>query len=85
MTTSRTSSLAMTMLKRTRAPVSFPSATMGKHTWKQQAQDFQWKEGDGVFSPKDLVGLGRPGVGVANDAGDLVLVPYSKYDFEEKK
>ena len=52
---------------------------------KQQAQDFQWKEGDGVFSPQDLVGLGRPGTGVANDAGDLVLVPYSKYDLEERK
>ncbi|KAI4523986.1 alpha/beta-hydrolase [Schizophyllum commune Loenen D] len=58
---------------------------MIKQTWIQQAQDFAWKEGEGVFSPKDLVGLGRPGVGVANDAGDLVLVPHSKYDFEEKK
>ena len=61
------------------------SATMKNQNWKQQAQDFAWKEGDGVFSPKDLVGLGRPGAGVTNDAGDLVLVPYSKYDLEERK
>lgn len=47
--------------------------------------EFTFKEGADVFAPKDLVGLGRPGTGVANDAGDLVLVPFSKYSFEEKK
>ena len=31
------------------------------------------------------VQLKRPGVGVANAAGDLVLVPLSRYDFAEKK
>ena len=61
------------------------SKPMTKQTWKQQATDFACKEGEGVFSPKDLVGLGRPGTGVANDVGDLVLVSYSKYDFEDKK
>ncbi|KAJ3932308.1 MAG: Alpha/Beta hydrolase protein [Lentinula lateritia] len=46
---------------------------------------FQFKEGADVFTPKDLVELGRPGVGVANQAGDFVVIPYSKYSFEEKK
>lgn len=27
----------------------------------------------------------RPGTGVANDAGDLVLVPISKYNPQDKK
>lgn len=47
--------------------------------------EFSFKEGADVFTPKDLVGLARPGTGLANDAGDLVLVPVSKYDFDEKK
>ncbi|KIK57262.1 hypothetical protein GYMLUDRAFT_173098 [Collybiopsis luxurians FD-317 M1] len=46
---------------------------------------FQFKQGPDVFSPKDLVELGRPGVGAANQAGDFVLIPYSKYSFKEKK
>ncbi|KAL1760448.1 Alpha/Beta hydrolase protein [Schizophyllum commune] len=67
-------------------PLQSPhSKTMSKPTWKEKATSFKWKEGDDVFSPKDLVGLGRPGAGVANVAGDLVLVSFSKYDFEEKK
>lgn len=31
------------------------------------------------------VGLGRPGTAVANVAGDLAIIPFSKYSFEEKK
>lgn len=46
---------------------------------------FRFKEGSGVFSPKDLVELSRPGPGVANVPGDLILVPVSKYSFEHKK
>ncbi|KAF5372283.1 hypothetical protein D9757_009637 [Collybiopsis confluens] len=46
---------------------------------------FEFKEGADLFSPKDLVELGRPGEGAANQAGDFVLIPYSKYSFEEKK
>ncbi|KAG7088324.1 hypothetical protein E1B28_012333 [Marasmius oreades] len=46
---------------------------------------FQFKEGPDVFSPKDLVELGRPGTGVANPAGDLVLVSHNKFSFEDKK
>lgn len=46
---------------------------------------FSFKEGTDVFSPKDLVGLARPGSGVANAAGDLVLVAVSKYSSEDKK
>jgi hypothetical protein len=47
--------------------------------------EFSFKEGLEVFAPKDLVGLARPGSGVANENGDLVLVPVSRYSFEEKK
>lgn len=45
---------------------------------------FEMKE-TGVFSPKEMLELGRPGVGVANVPGDLVLVPVNKYSFKEKK
>ncbi|KAG6891667.1 hypothetical protein C0992_012716 [Termitomyces sp. T32_za158] len=48
-------------------------------------KEFSFKEGPGIFSPKDLVELSRPGVGVANQAGDLVLVPVSEYSFDDKK
>ncbi|KAG6814233.1 hypothetical protein H0H92_015348 [Tricholoma furcatifolium] len=47
--------------------------------------EFSFKEGPGIFSPKNLVELRRPGAGVANDAGELVLVPISEYSFEDKK
>lgn len=60
-------------------PDSYPNNSMAVKT------EFTWKEGVDIFSPKDLVGLGRPVTGVANPAGDLVLVPFSKYSFEEKK
>ena len=46
---------------------------------------FALKEGADVFSPQDLITLARPGTGVANAPGDLVLVPVSKYSLEEKK
>uniref|UniRef100_A0A0W0FUP7 Dipeptidyl-peptidase V n=1 Tax=Moniliophthora roreri TaxID=221103 RepID=A0A0W0FUP7_MONRR len=46
---------------------------------------FKFQEGTDVFTPKDLVELARPGAGVANQAGDLVLIPLSKYSFEEKQ
>ncbi|PSR70526.1 hypothetical protein PHLCEN_2v13565 [Hermanssonia centrifuga] len=47
--------------------------------------DFSFKEGPDVFSPKDLVTLARPGTGVANSAGDLLIVPVSKYSLDDKK
>jgi dipeptidyl aminopeptidase/acylaminoacyl peptidase len=47
--------------------------------------EFAFKEGPDLFSPQDLVELARPGTGVANLAGDLVLVPVSKYSFADKK
>jgi len=46
---------------------------------------FSFKSGNDTFTPQDLVELTRPGAGVANAAGDLVLVPVSKYSFAEKK
>ncbi|TFK52466.1 alpha/beta-hydrolase [Heliocybe sulcata] len=47
--------------------------------------DFDFKEGADIFSPKDLVELARPGSASANEAGDLVLVPVSKFSFGDKK
>ena len=46
---------------------------------------FALKEGPEIFSPKDLGELARPGAGVANAPGDLVMVPVSKYSFDDKK
>jgi len=46
---------------------------------------FRFKEGSDLFTPKDLVELSRPGPGVANVPGDLILVPVSRYSFEDKK
>ncbi|KAJ7189841.1 Alpha/Beta hydrolase protein [Mycena pura] len=47
--------------------------------------NFAPKEGTDIFSPKSLVELGRPGAGVANEPGDLALVPFSKYSLKDKK
>ncbi|KAJ7069651.1 Alpha/Beta hydrolase protein [Mycena amicta] len=37
------------------------------------------------FTPKIFIELARPGTGIANPAGDLVLVPSTQFSFEEKK
>jgi hypothetical protein len=47
--------------------------------------EFAFKEGADRFTPKDLVQLPRPGQGVPNTDGDLVLVQVAEYSFEEKK
>lgn len=48
-------------------------------------KEFGFKTGPDVFSPKEMIELARPGVALANPAGDLILTPVSKYTFEEKK
>ncbi|KAI0702288.1 Alpha/Beta hydrolase protein [Cytidiella melzeri] len=48
-------------------------------------QDFAFKEGPNVFSPKDLIELERPGQGVANPAGDLLLISSNKYSLKDRK
>jgi hypothetical protein len=55
------------------------------NTSTMRTKAFALKEGEAVFSPKDLIELTRPGEGVSNDAGDLVLVALSKYSLEHKK
>ncbi|KAJ7175992.1 Alpha/Beta hydrolase protein [Mycena filopes] len=75
-----------------RAPLSLLAATQvpfksniaDPPRMRSQNTNFALKEGEDIFSPKSLVGLGRPGAGVAND-GDLVLVPFSKYSLKDKK
>jgi len=47
--------------------------------------NFELREGNDTFSPRDLIALGRPGAPLANGAGDLALVPFSKYCLEHKK
>ncbi|KAI0789789.1 alpha/beta-hydrolase [Abortiporus biennis] len=60
-----------------------PPPTMVPALAKQP--DFKFKEGTDRFTPNDLIQLARPGAGVANPAGDLVLVPVSKYSLKDKK
>ncbi|KAF7314487.1 Dipeptidyl-peptidase 5 [Mycena kentingensis (nom. inval.)] len=50
-----------------------------------RSANFQLKSGADVFSPETLVGMGRPGVAVANEPGDIAIVAYSKYSLKEKK
>ena len=49
------------------------------------SKPFVFKTGNDRFTPQDLVELTRPGAGVANAAGDLILVPVSRYSFADKK
>ncbi|KAI0789790.1 alpha/beta-hydrolase [Abortiporus biennis] len=51
----------------------------------QRNGESAFKQGSNVLSPPDLIEAPRPGAGVANDAGDLVLVHVSKYSLKEKK
>lgn len=46
---------------------------------------FAFKQAAEIFSPFDLVELERPAPGVANQAGDLVYVTYSKYNISAKE
>lgn len=61
------------------------SKSSSTHDWVKDGDDFKWVEGTDVFTPRDLVGLPRPGSGTANPSGDLVLVAVSTYDFAAKK
>ncbi|KAH7925143.1 alpha/beta-hydrolase, partial [Leucogyrophana mollusca] len=49
------------------------------------SDDFAFKQGPNVFTPKDMLELASPGVPLANPAGDLAVVPVSKYSFDDKK
>ncbi|EIW81008.1 alpha beta-hydrolase [Coniophora puteana RWD-64-598 SS2] len=49
------------------------------------AQEFAFREGGSVLSPKDMLELPRSGAAVANPSGDLAIVPISKYSFADKK
>ena len=48
-------------------------------------QEFAFKEGADIFSPRNLVELARPGGGVANPAGDIIFIPVSKHSFKDKQ
>ncbi|KAF8583105.1 alpha/beta-hydrolase [Ramaria rubella] len=61
---------------------SVPDTVTTPHILKQE---FAFKEGADIFSPRDLIELVRPGRGVANAVGDLVFVPVSKHSFEDKE
>lgn len=51
----------------------------------QLEQDFEFKSGPNIFTPKDLLELPRPGEGHANEAGDLVFVAVSRFSVTERK
>lgn len=61
-------------------PVSSPNSVMSL-----PQLDFQWKEGSSVFTPKDLLELARPGEGIANPTGDLIIISSSTYSLKDKK
>ena len=65
-------------------PSNQVSERMAEMKWRPDA-NFEFKTGDDVFSPKDLVELSRPGGGIANDVGDVMLVPMSKFSFKDKE
>ena len=62
-----------------RPPPNISSCNMSTRT------EFRFKSDRDRFTPKNLIELPRPGAGTANAAGDLVLVPVSKYSFADKK
>jgi dipeptidyl aminopeptidase/acylaminoacyl peptidase len=53
--------------------------------FNMSGDEFSLKQSDSIFSPVDLIQLGRPGAGTVNPAGDLVIVPYSEFSFESNK
>ncbi|KAL0961326.1 hypothetical protein HGRIS_006284 [Hohenbuehelia grisea] len=57
----------------------------GMNNVNARPNDFTFQEAADLFSPKDLVELRRPGQGVANDAGDFLMVPVSQYSLADKK
>ena len=71
--------VAQVPLERERPSLSVPAMSAVK------PDDFTFREGPDIFSPKDLVNLARPGTGSGNPAGDLLIVPVSKYSAEDKK
>ena len=64
------------------SPTDYPGP---KSVQMHNKPEFKFKEGPDVFTPKDLIELERPGAGVANTPGDLVLVSVARYSFAEKK
>ena len=64
--------------------LSTDSSAIMNASWKQERK-FEFKTGNEIFSPIDLIELARPGAGIANDVGDVLLVPVSKYSFKDKE
>ncbi|KAG8908424.1 hypothetical protein FRB99_006629 [Tulasnella sp. 403] len=67
-------------------PLTLPNVSVNNAVHRQSNTRFELQSGPDVFTPKDLLGLPRPGIGVVNpDKADLVIVPVSQYDFATKK
>lgn len=60
------------------APVASPLLTT-------MPAEFALKSSADVFSPQDMLSLPRPGAPLPNPAGDLALIPLSKYSFDDRK
>jgi hypothetical protein len=67
------------------AQILFQSPHQDTTSIMASKSEFSFKQGADIFTPKDLVELARPGPGIANLPGDLALISYSKYSFQEKK
>ncbi|KAH7096442.1 alpha/beta-hydrolase [Auriculariales sp. MPI-PUGE-AT-0066] len=48
-------------------------------------RDFEFRTGDNIFSPLDLVTLPRPGNALVSPDGALVVVPVSTYDLDQSR
>ncbi|KAG8911935.1 hypothetical protein FRC00_005531 [Tulasnella sp. 408] len=68
------------------ATIQMPLSDGAKPAIQQAASvQFELNSSGDVFSPKEMLSMPRPGSGVANPDGDLVIVPVSQYSFETKK
>lgn len=52
---------------------------------RRNMDDFKLKHGHGVFTPKDMLELPRPGAATPNPHGDLAFMVVSHYSFEKKR
>lgn len=62
----------------TQLPLDLPATESALRAFRARP-DFKLIEGEHVLSPKTMLELPRPGNGMANEAGDLSLVPVTQH------
>lgn len=80
-----TCTVLVTAAAASQVPLTSPLNVVEPSMSNAYTPDFTFREGANLFAPKDLVELVRPGTGLANPAGDLALIPVSKYSISDKK